>query len=107
MDHSRDRMCNRLSNKMTREEVKEQLAKNPLEWKEDTRGHLFSEVFPLGRDVRIIFVLIEGDILIKVDYGGGRSVGEFLGFDSDDEELKEFAEDHRLDLACRMLGVTD
>ena len=67
----------------------------------------FLEVFPLDRDVRIIFVLIEGDILIKVDYGGGRSVGEFLGFDSDDEELKAIAEDHRLDLVCRILGIRD
>lgn len=92
---------------MTREDVREQLAKNPLQWQEDTLGHLFSEVFTLDRDVRIIFVLIEGDILIKVDYGGGRSVGEFLGLEGDDEELKEFAEDHRLDLACRMLGVTE
>lgn len=92
---------------MTREDVRQQLAKNPLQWEEDTLGHLFSEVFPLDRDVRIIFVLIEDDILIKVDYGGGRSVGEFLGFEGDDEELKEFAEAHRLDLACRMLGVTE
>ena len=100
-------MHNRLSNKMTREDVRQQLAKNPLQWQEDTLGHLFSEVFTLDRDVRIIFVLIEDDILIKVDYGGGRSVGEFFGLEGDDEDLKYFAEAHRLDLACRMLGVTE
>ena len=92
---------------MTREEVKQQLAKCPLEWEEDIDGRLFAEVCPLEREVCIIFILAEGDVYIKADHGGTHHAGEFLGVEGSEEELKLIAESHRLDLICRMLGIND
>lgn len=92
---------------MTREEVKAQLAKCPLEWEEDIEGILTAKVCALDREVCITFRLIEDDVYIKASYAGGRFVGEFLGVEGGEEALKTIAEDHRLDLICRMLGVKE
>ena len=92
---------------MTREEVKAQLAKNPLEWKEDIDDNLTAEVCPLEREVCITYRLIEDDVYIKAAYRGVRYVGEFLGVEGGEEALKTIAEDHRLELACRLLGIKD
>ena len=92
---------------MTREEVKAQLAKCPLEWEEDIDGRLFAEVCRLEREVCIIFILAEGDVYIKADHGGTHHAGEFLGVEGSEEELKLIAESHRLDFVCRMLGIND
>lgn len=92
---------------MTREDVRQQLEKNPLEWKRNIEGKLIAEVCPLDRNVYITFCLIEDDVYIKATYGGVRSVGEFLGVEGGDEDLKVIAECHRLDLACRLLGITE
>ena len=90
---------------MTREEVKAQLAKCPLEWEEDIYGNLIAEVCPLEREVCITYRLIEDDVYIKASNGGGRFVGEFLGVEGGEEALKTIAEDHRLLFACRLLGI--
>lgn len=92
---------------MTREEVKAQLAKCPLEWEEDIYGNLIAEVCPLEREVCITYRLIEDDVYIKASYGGVRSVGEFLGVEGGEEALKTIAEGHRLLFACRLLGIKD
>lgn len=92
---------------MTREEVRQQLAKNPLEWEEDIEGILTAKVCDLDRDVCVAFRLIEDDVYIKAANVGGRFVGEFLGVEGGDEVLKSIAEDHRLLLACRLLGIND
>ena len=92
---------------MTREEVKAQLAKNPLEWEEDIEGILTAKVCALDREVCITFRLIEDDVYIKASYAGGRFVGEFLGVEGGEEALKTIAEAHRVDLICRMLGVKE
>lgn len=92
---------------MTREEVKAQLAKCPLEWQKDIQGRLFSPVVQLEREVRITFVLTEGDVYVKADYGGVHRVGEFLGVEGSEEELKIIAEAQRLHIACRLLGIND
>lgn len=92
---------------MTREEVKAQLAKCPLEWEEDIYGNLIAEVCPLERGVCITYRLIEDDVYIKASYGGVRSVGEFLGVEGGEEALKTIAEGHRLLFACRLLGIKD
>lgn len=92
---------------MTREEVKAQLDKCPLEWKEDINGILTAKVCDLDRDVCVAFRLIEDDVYIKAADVGGRFVGEFLGVEGGDEVLKSIAEGHRLLLACRLLGIND
>lgn len=90
---------------MTREEVKAHLAKCPLEWVEDIDGILTAEVCALDREVRITFLLLEGDVYIKAHRDGAHRAGEFLGVEGSEEELKCIAEAHRLDLVCRMLGI--
>ena len=92
---------------MTREEVRQQLAKCPLEWEEDIEGILTAKVCPLEREVCITYRLIEDDVYIKASNGGGRFVGEFLGVEGGEEALKTIAEAHRVDLICRMLGVKE
>ncbi len=92
---------------MTREEVRQQLAKNPLVWKRDVEGILTAEVCPLDRNVCITYRLIEDDVYIKAANDSGRFVGEFLGVEGGDEALKIIAEDHRLELICRLLGIND
>ena len=92
---------------MTREEVKAQLAKCPLEWEEDIDGILTANVCALDRSVCITYRLIEDDVYIKAANGGGRFVGEFLGVEGGEELLKTIAEGHRIDLICRLLGIND
>lgn len=92
---------------MTREEVKAQLAKCPLEWEENIDGNLIAEVCPLEREVCITYLLTEDDVYIKADHGGTHHAGEFLGVEGGEEALKTIAEGHRLDLICRMLGIKD
>jgi hypothetical protein len=92
---------------MTREDVRAQLAKNPLKWEEDVDGNLIADVCQLDRDVCITYRLIEDDVYIKATYQGGRSVGEFLGVEGGEETLKTIAEDHRLYLICRLLGIEE
>lgn len=91
---------------MTREEVRQQLAKNPLVW-EDIDGILTAEACPLEREVCITYRLIEDDVYIKAANDSGRFVGEFLGVEGGEEALKTIAEDHRLLFACRLLGIND
>lgn len=92
---------------MTREEVKAQLAKCPLEWEEDIDGILTANVCALDRSVCITYRLIEDDVYIKAANGGGRFVGEFLGVEGGEELLKTIAEAHLIDLICRLLGVKE
>nr|DAW82387.1 MAG TPA: hypothetical protein [Caudoviricetes sp.] len=92
---------------MTREEVKAQLAKCPLEWEEDIEGILTAKVCDLEREVSITYRLIEDDVYIKAANDSGRFVGEFLGVEGGEEALKTIAEAHRVDLICRMLGVKE
>ena len=92
---------------MTREEVRKQLAKNPLEWEEDIEGILTAKVCDLEREVCITFRLIEDDVYIKASNVGGRFVGEFLGVEGGEEALKTIAEAHRLELICQLLGVKE
>lgn len=92
---------------MTREEVKAQLAKCPLEWKADIDGILTAEVCSLEREVCITYRLIEDDVYMKAAHSSGRFVGEFLGVEGGEEALKTIAEDHRVLFACQLLGIND
>lgn len=90
---------------MTREEVKAQLAKCPLEWEEDIEGILTAKVCSLDREVCITYRLIEDDVYMKAAHSSGRFVGEFLGVEGGEEALKTIAEGQRIDFACRLLGI--
>jgi hypothetical protein len=92
---------------MTREEVKSQLAKHPLEWKEDIDGILTAEVCSLEREVCITYRLIEDDVYMKAAHSSGRFVGEFLGVEGGEEALKTIAEGQLIDFACRLLRIKD
>ena len=95
---------------MTREEVKAQLAKCPLEWEEKNETistKVLSWVgFPcvdfeivLGESLHLSTYLSEDDRLpsILIQEEEEESV----------ERLKEKAEAHRIDFACRLLGIKD
>lgn len=95
---------------MTREEVKAQLAKCPLEWEEKNETISAKAIswvgFPcvdfvifLGESLHLSMYLSEDDRLpsILISEEEEESV----------ERLKANAEDHRLYLICKMLGITE
>lgn len=95
---------------MTREEVKAQLAKCPLEWEEKNETISAKAIswvgFPcvdfvifLGESLHLSMYLSEDDRLpsILISEEEEESV----------ERLKANAEDHRLELVCQMLGITE
>ena len=95
---------------MTREEVKAQLAKCPLEWEEKNETISAKAIswvgFPcvdfvifLGESLHLSMYLSEDDRLpsILISEEEEESV----------ERLKANAEAHRLDLICQMLGIKD
>ena len=94
---------------MTREDVKAQLAKCPLVWGETRLDKdPIAEAGVMHNEVRIFYIVTDGDILIKADDGEICAVGEDLGCEGEDvEDLKAKAEAHRLDLICRLLGIKD
>lgn len=94
---------------MTREEVKAQLAKRPLEWGETRLDKdPIAEAGVMHNEVRIFYIVTDGDVLIMADDCEICAVGEYLGCEGEDvEKLKAQAEAHRVDLICRMLGIND
>ena len=108
---------------MTREEVKAQLAKCPLEWTREARpffGYDYLKAEIKRGDLRI-------EYRIRYDYENYvlKRVGLYMmAIDCEEEaneciemrisgnfqaldELKANAEAHRVDLICRMLGIND
>lgn len=114
---------------MTREEVKEQLAKSPLEWSctEPTKEggiemvrHCAYIVEPtIDSDIfyEILVSLEDGDptanttlILSTMDvtlYPRAPYNIDLYASGKSVHELKQIAEAHRLDLVCRMLGINE
>lgn len=94
---------------MTREEVKAQLAKNPLEWGETRLDKdPIAEAGVMHNEVRIFYIVTDGDVLVKADDGEICAVGEYLGCEGEDvDDLKAKAEAHRLGFICRLLGIKD
>lgn len=93
---------------MTREEVKAQLAKCPLEWEEWTCVHgLFAKAVDLNDSVSVFYNIARGGLYIEAHYVDDRIYGDPIHVSEDIDELKDKAEDHRLLLACRMLGIND
>ena len=115
---------------MTREDVREQLAKNPLEW--DCTDPMEEKGIKVVRHyAEFVEISCEADIYFTVKEvrgEGGAVVDVLLYLSAIDvvqhayspydilliyvpgksvHDLKELAEAHRLDLACRMMGVTE
>lgn len=91
---------------MTREEVKAQLAKNPLEWEETIYpDDIVTTALTFGGSVKIQYT-IEGGSLGAMVFGWDRPIfGMCLHCGGGGLEAK--AEAHRLELICRMLGIND
>lgn len=90
---------------MTREEVKKQLAKNPLVW-EDKELEIVAYVDTGDTPIELHYV-IRGDCLYLTAFANGETTETFIGQYEDVEYLKYAAEDHRLLFACRLLGIKD
>lgn len=94
---------------MTREEVRQQLAKCPLEWtRRSSTGELVASWAVFDSEVEIQYI-ISGDMLCLVADAEDNATSEWLADndEEDDDALKSKAEAHRLDLICRMLGIKD
>ena len=113
---------------MTREELKAQLAKNPMEWTEDAGGPAYclrsrvtlvdgeggdEDVYDaLSIDFRIDVNEANGSCSIDVSAHGGWEFGRYnlarsTGYIIPLDVLKSKAEECRLSMACRMLGIND
>lgn len=107
---------------MTREEVKKQLAKNPLAWTRETlerfgheylkaeikRGELHAEYRIFYDYERLELKRVSLYFMVIDSYGEGGEcvVRKFDNFPTL-EEVKEKAEAHRLDLLCQLLCIKD
>ena len=105
---------------MTREDVRAQLAKNPLVWKKGCSR--FGEEYlvaplrigELTLEMRIYYEAVGfvRQVLLVLIFSAHRDeAGEILMRKVNNlptlEEMKYQAEAHRLDLACRLLGIGD
>ena len=105
---------------MTREDVRAQLAKNPLEWKKG-RSRFGEEylvaplrVGELSLEMRIHYEpkgWLKHAVLALIFSAHRDKAGEILMYKIKDlptlEEVKANAEAHRLELICRLLGIGD
>lgn len=107
---------------MTREEVKQQLAKNPLEWEREAhprygyeylkakikRGELQLEYRIFYEYERLELKRVSLYLMAMADrWEGGECVLRKVDNFPTLEEVKATAEAHRLDLICQMLGVKE
>lgn len=93
---------------MTREDVRQQLEKNPLEWQVCVGGvGVFAPNVALNDSVETCYHIARGRLYVEAHYLDDRLYGDPLHTSDNLDELKAKAEAHRLDLACRMLGVTE
>lgn len=90
---------------MTREEVKQQLEKSPLRW-EDKEVEIVAHVDTGDTPIELHYA-IRGDCLNVTIFVNGETTESFIGQYEDVDYLKYAAEDHRLDLICRLLGVKE
>ena len=115
---------------MTREEVKQQLAKNPLVWEctdpfdrdGDSVIDHYAEIVEISADADVYYTIRE-----VFDDNGSRTravlylttidvvqhmyspyeVVLSVYYNISVDDIKEIAEAHRLDVICRMLGIND
>ena len=101
---------------MTREDVRAQLAKKPLVWREegaDEVAHLV-DLFPCRKSIE--YTISEYALGLRaIDNTEGwedfdKEEDLDIGFITDDDEIGTVhfkAENHRLDLICEMLGIKE
>ena len=91
---------------MTREEVKAQLAKCPLEWSEGNNpGKAVTTPFYISWGTTLQYEIVGEKLYIR---GSVLSEKAFcVGVYHKGQDPKAKAEAHRLDLICRMLGIND
>lgn len=92
---------------MTREEVKAQLAKCPLEWEETIYpDEIVTTAFDISEGVKIQYTILGNSLGVRgVNYDStlfGMCLYPFGG-----EDPKSKAEAHRTDLICGLLGIND
>ena len=107
---------------MTREEVRQQLAKNPLEWEREAHPRYGYEYLKakikrgeLQVEYRIFYEYERLELkrvsLYLMAMADREEVGECVLRKVNNfptlEEVKAKAEAHRVDLICRMLGIND
>jgi len=90
---------------MTREDVRAQLAKNPLVW-DDSSVELVAYVATLDIWAKIEYTIDGGSLFIKASVPDD-SFQEFITGSEEVDYLKSVAEAHRLDLICQLLGITE
>lgn len=86
---------------MTREEVKAQLAKCPLEW-EDGEARLAN----LTQCLEVKYSITWGELAVDM-CSPEDCLREYIASGFCGVQLKAKAETHRLDLICRLLGIND
>lgn len=90
---------------MTREEVKAQLAKCPLEW-EKCHSDMVARLPKLTQWLEVKYSINCG--VLDVDMCSDEEcITDYIASSSYDTELKVKAETHRLDFICRLLGVKE
>ena len=110
---------------MTREDVRAQLAKNPLEWLEDNSDSSFvtyrtSLAISVDEDedknvlTGYYIVLGKESKWCRLEYYNEmlfsnvrQRILDTQGYQPSIDELKKIADNHRLDLICQMLGIKD
>lgn len=90
---------------MTREEVKAQLAKCPLEW-EDGNSEIVARLPNLTKWLEVKYSISCGGLAVEM-YSDKYYTTDYIASSFYDTELKYKAEDHRLDFVCRLLGIKD
>lgn len=86
---------------MTREEVKAQLEKSPLEWENRE-----AELVILTQWLEMKYSVGCGELDIEM-CSPEECITDYIASSNDDTELKVKAEAHRLDFICRLLGIND
>lgn len=86
---------------MTREEVKAQLAKSPLEWENGE-----AELAILTQWLKVKYSVGCGELDVEM-CSPEECIPDYIASSDDDSELKAKAEAHRLDFICRLLGVKE
>lgn len=90
---------------MTREEVKAQLAKNPLEW-EKLHSDMVARLPNLTQWLEVKYSVGCGELDVEM-CSPEECIVDYIASSNDDNELKSKAEAHRLDFICRLLGVKE
>lgn len=86
---------------MTREEVRQQLAKNPLVWKNRE-----AELVMLTQWLEMKYSIDWRELSVEM-CSPEECIVDYIASSNDDNELKSKAEAHRLDFICRLLGINE